>query len=76
MGLPHVTEVPRRATFTYKTRNNTARPHNNPAHTRAHDKPTPKHTRTHNPAYKRARARPISRARALPTNRHEGGSLT
>ena len=30
----------------------------------------------HNPAYKRARARPISRARALPTNRHEGGSLT
>ena len=47
-----------------------------PAHTRAHDKPTPKHTRTHNPAYMRARARPISRARALPTNRHEGGSLT
>ena len=28
------------------------------------------------PAYTRARARPISRARALPTNRHEGGSLT
>ena len=28
------------------------------------------------PAYMRARARPISRARALPTNRHEGGSLT
>ena len=33
-------------------------------------------THGHNPAYKRARARPISRARALPTNRHEGGSLT
>lgn len=31
---------------------------------------------THKPAYMRARARPISRARALPTNRHEGGSLT
>ena len=28
------------------------------------------------PAYMRARARPISRARALPTNRREGGSLT
>ena len=28
------------------------------------------------PAHMRARARPISRARALPTNRHEGGSLT
>ena len=57
VGLPRVTKAPRRATFTYKTRNNTARPHNNPTHTRA-------------------RARPNSRARALPTNRHEGGSLT
>ena len=28
------------------------------------------------PTYTRARARPISRARTLPTNRHEGGSLT
>ena len=36
------------------------------------------HPQTHipTPAYMRARARPISRARALPTNRHEGGSLT
>ena len=28
------------------------------------------------PAYTRVRARPNSRARTLPTNRHEGGSLT
>ena len=35
VGLPRVTKAPRRATFTYKTRNNTARPHNNPTHTRA-----------------------------------------
>ena len=34
------------------------------------------HARTHGPAYMRARARPNSRARALPTNRREGGSLT
>ena len=34
------------------------------------------HATQQHPAYKRARARPISRARALPTNRHEGGSLT
>ena len=50
------------------------KPRNNPARTRAHTKPTPEHTAP--PAYLRARARPISRARALPTNRHEGGSLT
>ena len=30
----------------------------------------------HNPALTRARARPTSRARTLPTNRREGGSLT
>ena len=52
------------ATFTSKIRNNTARPHNTRTTTR------------NTPAYMRARARPISRVRALPTNRHEGGSLT
>ena len=34
------------------------------------------HATQQHPAHMRARARPISRARALPTNRHEGGSLT
>ena len=79
-----------RTTLTYKLRNNLhdtpQRPqtpqqhhptaqhlHNNPQHTRnTHNTPH----NTHTPAYTRARARPISRARALPTNRHEGGSLT
>ena len=49
-------------------------PPNNPAHTGAHAPAAT--TPNNNPAYMRARARPISRARALPTNRHEGGSLT
>lgn len=43
MGLPHVTEAPRRATFTYKTRNNTARPHNTHTHAGARQA----HTQTH-----------------------------
>ena len=37
--------------------------------------PVPRVMHAH-PSHKRARARPTSRARALPTNRHEGGSLT
>ena len=41
----------------------------------SHQEPQLHATQQH-PAYMRARARPISRARALPTNRHEGGSLT
>lgn len=40
------------------------------------DKPRNNTARPHNPTHMRARARPNSRARALPTNRHEGGSLT
>ena len=61
------------ATLADKPRNNTTRPHNNPARGRT-TSPHP-NTRPH-PPHMRARARPISRARALPTNRHEGGSLT
>lgn len=63
---------------------------NTPASPRPQATTTPSHNRSphagthrprgHNPqqhpAYMRARARPISRARALPTNRHEGGRLT
>ena len=56
-----------RATLTDKPRNNL---HNAPK-TPATTPPIPQH-----PTHTRARARPISRARALPTNRHEGGSLT
>lgn len=56
-----------RATLTYNPCNNL---HNAPQ-TPATTLPTPA-----TPAYMRARARPIRRARALPTNRHEGGSLT
>ena len=50
-------------------------PSHNPARTRAHADPTTTTPQQH-PAYMRARARPNSRARALPTNRHKGGSLT
>ena len=40
------------------------------------DKPHNNTARPHNPVHTRVRARPNSRARTLPTNRHEGGSLT